>query len=206
MADKKQLEAFTSPIGEAIYPWISKADTKHDAAGVFHTDLSVPFEAADAFIAKLEKVRNDFKATLPVNKQGALTDKPVYEQEYSRPVYKEGMAPEEKAAVKSAHVPELTGNVLFRFKLKNNVTTGAGETFTQTPIVVNAADGEKVEGPVYMGSIIRVRGQIVPYTNSMSGVVGITLRMKAVQVIEQVGGSGGGSSFWTDGFNDEEAA
>ena len=199
MADdkKKYLEAFTSPVGEAVFPWLTKADTEHDASGVFHTDLSVPFEAADAFIAKLEKVRNEFKATLTVAQQGALNDKPVYKDELTRP-------PKDASdEVKAAFVPEKTGNVLFRMKLKNNVTTGAGETFTQTPILVSADTGEKITDPVYGGSIIRVRGQIVPYTNAASGIVGVTLRMKAVQVIELVTGGSGGSSFWTDGFNED---
>jgi hypothetical protein len=52
-----------------------------------------------------------------------------------------------------------------------------------------------------MGSVIRIKGQIAPYTNAMSKSAGITLRMKAVQVIERVGGGDGNSSFWTD-FDD----
>ncbi len=192
------LEAFTSPAGVAIYPWLTKADTEHDAAGVFHTDISVAFEDAQAFIAKLEKARDDFTATLGIAKQAALTSKPVYAQEYTRP--EKGATDEEKAAF----APEVTGNVLFRFKLKNNVTTNAGETFTQTPIIVDAATGAKVEDSVYGGSIIKVRGQIVPYTNAAAGIVGVTLRMKAVQVIDLVTG-GGNSAFWTEGF-DEDAA
>ncbi len=58
--------------------------------------------------------------------------------------------------------------------------------------------------PVYGGSIIRVRGQIVPYTSAAAGICGITLRMKAVQVIDLVTGSGEGSAFWTD-FDDAAA-
>jgi hypothetical protein len=43
MANK--YESFTTPEGEAVFPWITKADTAHDAAGIFHVDLSVPFES-----------------------------------------------------------------------------------------------------------------------------------------------------------------
>lgn len=199
MTDKKNfLEAFTSPAGVAVYPWLTKADTEHDAAGVFHTDLSIPFEDAQTFIAKLEAARDTFTDTLDVAKQNALNPKPVYAQEYTRP------AKEATDEEKAKFVPELTGNVLFRFKLKNNVTTNAGEVFTQTPIIVDAATGARVEDSVYGGSVIKVRGQIVPYTNAAAGIVGVTLRMKAVQVIDLVTG-GGNSSFWTEGF-DEDAA
>lgn len=198
--DKKYLEAYTSPVGEAVFPWLTKADTEHDASGVFHVDLSVPADAADGFIAKLEKVRSDFLATLSVAQQTALTLKPVFKMEMTR--YAKDATDDEKLNF----VPTETGNLLFRMKLKNNVTTGKGETFTQEPIIVSADTGEKVTDPVYGGSILRVRGQIVPYTNAASGIVGVTLRMKAVQVIELVTGGSGGSAFWTDGFNDEEAA
>ena len=197
MADKPTLQAFLSPAGEAVFPWITRADTEHDANGVFHTDLSVPFEEAQDFIAQLEKARDSFVQTLPVNKQKSLTPRPVYFEEMTRPEYPEGATKEQKAEIRAAWDGEPTGNVIFRFKLKNNVTTQAGETFTQTPVVVDDSTGEDIEGAVYGGSIIRVKGQIVPYTNAAAGIVGVTLRMKAVFVIEQVGGSGGdGSDFW----------
>ena len=205
MADKKYLEAFTSPAGEAVYPWLTKADTEHDVAGVFHTDLSVPFELADEFIAKLEKARDDFTATLTVAQQQALNTRAVYKMELTRPTFPEGATDDEKTAIKATFAPTETGNVLFRFKLKQKVVTASGEAFTQSPIIVLAETGQRVESPVYGGSIIRVRGQIVPYTNAAAGMVGVTLRLKAVQVIDLKTGGAGGGSFWTDGFNEDAA-
>lgn len=196
MADKPQLKAFLSPAGEAVFPWITKADTEHDANGVFKTDLSVPFEEAQDFIATLEKARDDFIATLPLNKQKSLTPRPVYMEEYTRPEYPENATKEEKAEIRATWEGEPTGNVLFRFKLKNNVTTKNGESFTQAPVVVDDETGEDIEGAVYGGSIIRIKGQVVPYTNDAAGVAGVTLRMRAVFVIEQVGGDGGDGSYW----------
>ena len=202
MADKKYLEAFTSPAGEAVFPWITRADTEHDASGVFHTDLSVPLELAEEFIAKLENARDEFLTTLSAAQQATLVARPVYKLELTRPVFEPGITDDEKAAIKAAFVGTETGNVLFRFKLKAQVTPKVGEAFTQAPIVVTADTGERVESPVYGGSIIRVRGQIVPYTNVAAAMVGVTLRLKAVQVIELQTGGPGGSSFWTDGFNE----
>lgn len=198
MSDKQPLQAFLSPAGEAVFPWITRADTEHDAAGVFHTDLSIPFEEAQDFIATLEKSRDGFIQTLPIAKQKSLQPKAVYFAEMTRPDYPEGATREEKAAIRDNFEGEPTGNVVFRFKLKNNVTTQDGTTFMQTPVVVDDSTGEDIEGAVFGGSIVRVKGQIVPYTNAAAGIVGITLRMKAVFVIEQVGGTGGdgGSDFW----------
>lgn len=205
MADKPKYEAFTTPVGEAIFPWITKADTEHDAGGVFHVDLAVPAEEAQDFIAKLERVRDEFIATLPVAKQKSLTPKPVYIDEYTRPEYPDGASKEEKRAIRDAWEGEPTGNVIFRCKMKNTVTLSDGKTFTQSPIVIMAATGEKVDKPVYGGSVLRVRGQIVPYTNAASATVGITLRMKAVQVLEIVTGGGDAEEFWTD-FPEDEVA
>ena len=197
----EQLEAFTSPVGEAVFPWITRADTRFNADGVYKTQLSVPMEEAQAFIAKLEKVRNDFIATMDPVKQQTFNSVAVYEDEYSRPVFPADATDEQKDAIRAGHVPELTGNVLFKFKLNARVTPRdeTKDSFTQSPIVVSAADGAAVEQPVYGGSAIRIKGQIAPYTNAMSKSVGITLRMKAVQVVDLVSGNGGGdSSFWTD--------
>lgn len=188
-------EAFTSPAGEAVWPWITKADTEFDPKGVFRTDLAVPIEEAQDFIAKLENARKNFIQTLPINKQKALSPIPVYREEFTRPEYPEDSTAEQRKAIRDEWEGEPTGNVLFRFKLKAFVETDDGG-FTQSPTVVKADTGEAIEDPVYGGSIIRVRGQIVPYTNPAAGTVGLTLRMKAVQVIEHVKGSSDG--FWTN--------
>ena len=197
MADKPMYEAFITPAGEAVFPWLTKADTEHDPNGIYHVDLSVPGEIAQDFIAKLERVRDEFIATLPVAKQNALAPKPVYFDELTRPDYPEESTKEERKAIRDAWEGEPTGNVIFRIKMKAKFTNSDGEVFEQSPVVVSAETGERIESPVYGGSIIKVKGQIVPYTNAAAGIVGVTLRMKAVQVIELVTGSGG-SGFWTD--------
>lgn len=200
--DKPRYETFITPLGEAIFPWLTKADTEHDAGGVYHVDVSVPFEAATDFIAKLERVRDEFIATLPVAQQKSLAPKPVYIDELTRPTYPEDATKEEKAAIRDAWEGEPTGNVIFRCKMKAQFMNADKDVFTQEPVVVLADTGERVTDPVYGGSILKVKGQIVPYTNKASATVGVTLRMKSVQVTELVSG-GGGDGFWTD-FDDSE--
>jgi len=198
MSEAPRYEAVTTPAGVAIYPWITKADTEHVPTGVFKVDLSIPEELAADTIAKLETVRDEFIATLPQAKQEALTPRPVYLVEYTRPDYPEDSTAEQRKALRDAHEGVPTGNVLLRFKLKAKVTPKDGEAFDQAPVVVDATTGEKITKPVYDGSVVRIKGQVVPYTSAASGIVGVTLRMKAVQVIELVTGSGGEAGFWTD--------
>lgn len=180
MSDAPNFEVFTTPVGELVYPWLTKADTRYDPDGLFQTKLLLPFEMAETqeFIAKLEGVLNDFYQTLDAAKQKTYNIRPVYEDELDD----EGNP---------------TGNVLFKFKLRAKVTNKEGETFEQSPTCVFAEDGAAVEAPIYGGTMARIKGQIVPYTTAAQKLVGVTLRPRAVQVHELVTGSGGGA-FWTD--------
>lgn len=204
MSDKPRYESVITPAGVAVWPWLTKADTAHNPTGVYKVDLSLPPELAQDVIAKLEKVRDDFIATLPVAKQQALTPRPVYLDEYTRPEYPEGATEDQRAKIKNEFIPEKTGNILLRWKLKAIVMPKDKEPFEQAPVIVDAATGERITVPVYDGSIIKIKGQVVPYTNAMSAVVGITLRMRSVQVLELVTGSGtgDGAGFWTDFENE----
>jgi hypothetical protein len=195
-----QLNSFVTPVGEAVFPWLYEPDTRYVPEGVYQTLLSVPFEEAQTFIAELERIRDDYMDTLDPAKRPLYNATPVYTEEYTRPEFPEGATDEEKAAIKAAHKPEPTGNVLFKLKMKAKVQPRDEnkEAFTQSPVIVSAETGEKIEDPVYMGSIIRVKGQVCPYSNAMSKQVGVSLRMKAVQVVELVTGGNGGGSEWTD--------
>lgn len=199
MSNKKpRYEAFTTPIGEAIFPWLTAPETQFDPNGVYKTDLALDPDDAAPLIAKLERVRDEFVQTIPAAKRQAINILPVYREEYTRPEYPEDASDEEKKAIRDEWIGEPTGRILIRAKMKKVVNLADGTFFEQEPVIVDAETGEKVEGPVYGGSRIRLRGQIVPYRNNAAGNAGVTLRLKAVQVVEQKGGSGGGEGFWTE--------
>jgi hypothetical protein len=178
--NKPQYEIFTTPVGELVYPWLTRADTRYDPDGVFQTKLLLPFEGAQELIAKLETARSDFIDTLDLKVRNTYQPVDVYEDETDD----EGNP---------------TGNVLFKLKLKNNVTVrSTKETFTQTPVLVMADDGSAVEAPIYGGTMARIKGQIVPYTNGKDKAVGVTMRLRSVQVHELVSGNSDGGAFWSD--------
>lgn len=190
MSDKRpNYEVFQSPIVELLYPWLNTPDVRYNKTGVYQTKLRIPFEDAQDFIALLERVRNDFIATLETLIQSTYTVKDVYEHEFTAP--DRDASDEEKASF----VPEPTGKVLFKAKLNAVVTPAKGDTFTQAPILKNAADNSDVTEAIWTGTLAKAKGQIVPWTNAAQKQAGVTLRLRAVQVHELVTGEG---SKWGD--------
>ncbi len=178
---KPNFEIYTTPVGELVYPWLTRADTRYEPDGVFQTKLLVPFDSPDTqeLIARLEGTLTAFVGTLDDKVRNTYTLAKVYENDTDD----EGVE---------------TGNVLFKFKLKNHVTTRAKDTFTQTPVLIMADDGSRVEAPIYGGTMARIKGQIVPYTSGKDKIAGLTLRLRSVQVHELVSGGGDGGAFWSD--------
>jgi len=199
---KSRFEAFVSPIGEAVWPYLIAPDTRHDVNGIYHVDVSIPKDLAADFITKLDAaldryIENELNST----QKATLARKPVFRPEFTFPEYPEGASEDERAAIKDSFVAEETGNLLFRTKMSAQFTTKKGDIVTQTPVVVSADTGERVTETVFMGSTLRVKGQIIPYINAAAQIVGLSLRLKSAQIIELKTGSGTG--FWTD-FESED--
>ena len=210
MAIKPKYEAFVSPVGTAVFPYLITPDTRFNSDGTYVVDLSLPKELAADFTSRLEGTLEKFFTTeLNTTQQTTLARKPVFKVEYTRPDYTdaaEGDAAEaSRQAIKDSHVPEETGNVLFRLKMNAKFTKRNGEIVEQHPIVVDAESGERVTENVWTGSTLRVKGQIIPYINNAAQVAGLSLRLKSVQVIDLVTGSGDGAGFWTN-FDVEDVA
>jgi len=79
---------------------------------------------------------------------------------------------------------EPTGNVIFRFKSKavgkNNKT---GETW-KNQVALFDGKGKPTKVKVGGGSTIKVAAEVVPFHMASNDAAGVTLRLKAVQVIE----------------------
>ena len=189
-------EAFVSPIGTAVWPYLTAPDTRHDVNGIFHVDVSVPADIAETFVSRLDGALDKYiNEELSTNQKATLARKPVFKNELTYPEFPEDATDEEKDEIKDGFTPEETGNLLFRVKMAAQFTTKKGEVVTQRPIVVST-DGERVTESVFMGSTLRVKGQIVPYISAASQIVGISLRLKSAQIIDLVSGAGG--KFWSD--------
>lgn len=147
----------TTPVGVANYPYIFTADTQFEKAGVFSVKLILSDNDAKPFVKVYEE-------TLKARQKKENTDKRSAHNQYK--VLKDG-------------------GIEFKFKLKQKVTMRDGTDFEQRPKILNADKTVAEEQPVYSGSKMKIAFQAVSWHNNLQGV-GVSLRLKAVQLIEVV--------------------
>lgn len=171
MSQKNKRPRYVSPAGIAQYPYLSAPDTKFNPDGDYKVNLEVSGEDA----AKL---------TTFLDEQHELA---VAEAKKGNPgkKIKEGDLP--------YTVNDETGKVAFKFKLKAKVHPKNGDSFEQRPALFDAkgkplGTDTKIGG----GSKLKTSFELVPYYTAIAGA-GVSLRLKAVQVIDLVEYSSGGS-------------
>ena len=180
MAEKKKAERFVSPKGIASYPYLTKPDTKCNPDGEYTVSLLV--SGGDASKA-IDFLTEQHKAAV-------------------------AKAQKENAGkrVKESELPFIEnddGTVTFKFKLKAKVTPKKGDPFEQKPALFDAKGKPLTGAPkVGGGSTIKVSYEVVPYYTAIAGA-GVSLRLKAVQIIELHEYSDGGNAE-SYGFCEEE--
>jgi len=176
MAKKKQKKILvTSPQGVAVYPWIQKPDFEYKAGGEYHVKLRLDSSAAEGFIAELTghfDALYEAECTKQGKKQLKVTDD-------GRPW----------ANATDRDTDEELDDIEFSFKRKHKVEPKGRKPFILPPPVIVDSQGNPVNEPVYGGSEIRVRSEIVPWYTPKFGF-GIQLRMTAIQVLKLVSSGG----------------
>ena len=164
--------------GIAVYPHLNEPDTKFDDDGVYQLQLSLGARDSEKLIEKIEQIRDEAYATeCKERKKPKLkkADLPFQEE------YDEDGSP--------------TGNWLFRIKLKAKTAKG----FDQRPTLVDAGCNPMTEN-IGSGSEVVVDFDPRPWFVAALGV-GVTLRLRGVQVIELKEFSGSSVAFQAvDGF------
>lgn len=171
MSQKNKRPRYVSPMGIAQYPYLSAPDTKFNPDGDYKVNLEVSGEEA----SKLTTFLDEQHELAVANAKKENTGKKI----------KEGDLP--------YSVNEETGKVSFKFKLKAKVTPKNGEAFEQRPALFDAK-GKPLGNDIKIGggSKLKVSFELVPYYTAIAGA-GVSLRLKAVQVIDLVEYSSGGS-------------
>ena len=180
MAEKNKAERFVSPKGTASYPYLTKPDTKFNPDGEYKVSLIVAGDDASKAIDFLTEQHEAAVAKAKKENAGKRV--------------KEGDLP---------FIENDDGTVTFKFKLKAKVTPKKGDPFEQKPALFDAK-GKPLVGDLKVGSgsVIKVSYEVVPYYTAIAGA-GISLRLKAVQIIELKEYSGGGNAE-SYGFGEEE--
>ena len=171
----------TTPVGTAVFPRLNEPDTQFDKDGLYNVVLRLPSEEAEETIAAITEV---FKENL------------------------KSVSKEKGKKVKQAPLPiknvededgSPTGEVDIKFKLRA-VGKKDGQSWEQRPALFDSS-GKPCSENIGGGATIKVGAEVVPYFTSSIGAV-VTLRLKAVQVVNLVEFSSGGFESW--GFSEEE--
>jgi hypothetical protein len=177
---KKRYLRFTTPVGTALWPHLNEPDTKFDKDGSYSVNLVLNKEETENIKSKLSEVLQEFISSgeSKTNKKAPLPIKEDKDQD-GKP----------------------TGNYQIKFKLRA-VGQSRGERWEQRPALFDS-QLQPCTDVIGNGSRIKVGAEVVPYSTAMAGT-GVSLRLKAVQVIELSNGGGASADAWSfskeDGF------
>lgn len=188
MSKKPKLPRYVTPKGTAQYPYLTKPDTKFNPDGEYKVNLELNAEDASEIMSFLDEQLAESIAKAKKENAGKKI--------------KEGDVP--------YSVDEDSGKVTLRFKLKAKVTPKNGEPFEQR-VAIFDAKGKPITDEIKIGggTQMKVSYEVMPYYTSMVGA-GISLRVRAVQIIELVEFSSAGAGAYgfgsEDGYEAEESA
>jgi len=168
-------QIIVTPKGELVYPHLSKPDTKFDKDGVYRTVLKTEYnDEAKQFARKLEELVDEYAHQL-----GKKT----------------------KRAPLPFKINEEDGTLEVTLKCKAKGIRNDGTTWEQKPVIFDSKGTPfEPDGVIWGGTVAKI--SFTPSLYSVAAIgTGISLRLKAVQIIDLVKG---GNSSDTYGFTEEE--
>ncbi|GAB2639601.1 hypothetical protein [Vibrio panuliri] len=184
LISKKNYKTYTTPTCTLKYPWLNEADTKFNAEGVYHTQFILSAEEAEPLIKLVEDAQADKVEEVQAEKgkKPRLEELPFERNEDGTVTFR----CKQKATGKS----RLTGKPI---EFKVALFDAHGCAIAEPPIIRG-------------GTKACIALEVVPYFVQKAGV---TLRPRAVQIIELSQGGGDADSFGfgkQDGFTQEVPA
>jgi len=157
--------------GKALWSKVFEPDTRFVPEGEYSVQVVVPETEAQDVCEQLDAM---VKAKL---------EETVKEQ----PKLKTVLSTRQSYEDDTDEAGNPTGNLVFKTKMKARIKSRNGQVYEQKPAVVDAKrtpmDGNQLVGN---GSIIKVAVEPVPYMMQSTKQVGVSLRLKAVQILELV--------------------
>lgn len=195
MAKSTTKVSMITPKGPSIYPKVNAPDYKFDPRGKYSSkirlDASDP--AVQAFVSRLEKLRDDFFASevsrLTAEKKAALA--------------KELGVDSVIKIERDDETGEETGFLIFSASMYASGERKDGSRWEQKPAIFDAKGNELKNPPaIYGGTVMKLSVDVDPFVNQTSKKVCLSTRLTAVQVINLV--TGGQRSFSGYGFGAED--
>lgn len=174
-----------SPKGIARYPYLNTPDTKFNPEGDYKVTLVLDNnDETSALVATLNAIHEEAIAKAKQDNPGKKI----------------------KIATLPINDEAEEGKTYISFKLRANVTPRNGSPFSQKPALVDAG-GSPMTKSIFGGSVIKVAFEASSFYTATVGA-GLTLRLKAVQVIELAAkGAGGDFGFEAvEGYKDDGIA
>lgn len=179
----RDYQKIVTPSGIAIYPHLTEPDTKFNAMGEYKVSLSLSEDEAAPIVEKVDEVMEQAQELIPAGKRKKEAEPPYFPE-----LDDEGQE---------------TGRVVFKFKMKAKVNTKDGRTIEMSPKMFDSKGTLMTDvDSIWGGSILRVSADLIPYYVAAVGA-GVSMRLKAVQIIELRTG-GGGSDAANYGFDATE--
>lgn len=170
--------------GKATWAKVYEPDTRFVKEGLYSINVSIPEAEASAICEQFEDALKEYADKLVKDNpkiKNVLSIRKPFETEYD-------------------DNGDETGCILFKPKNKAQITARDGKTYTRTVAVVDAKRNPLDKSTLIgNGSTVKVAFEAAPYYLATDKVAGLSLRLKAVQVLELVSYSKG-----TDAFFDEE--
>lgn len=162
-----------SPRGVARYPYLNEPDheyaIKYGNAPEFKVQLVPSIEDGEAFKKQLEKFHD--------------SELKRFSKDEGKQLKKHDAIPYADVLDKDTQDP--TGEIAFKFKLKaEGKNSKTGETWSNS-IAWKSAQNQPIQKPIDKvggGSVIRIAYE--PYCWNIAGKVGMTLRLKVIQLLE----------------------
>ena len=190
-------DTLTTPRGKFIWPHLTTPNTQFDENGVYEVRLQFELEPNKSFLDKLSHVFDRGYEDLCSTK-----NKKIKIRDYLKTHSDDERNP----------IPEGHGELKFKMKASG---TNNGESWTQRPALFDSQGNvmnkilEESGDKIGSGSIGKISFQPKFYFVASVGA-GLTLRLKAAQILKMVTYSGGGSDISkfgfekTDGFTIDE--
>ena len=151
-----------SPVGIAVYPALSRPDTKFDELGIWKADLAVPLAEAEALMAQLSDIHKKHTGKAAKKSENTMWYLETDDQ------------------------GEETGNVVFKIRVKNRLNK-KGEVWNRRPKLFDAAL-KPIDVNPWGGTEMVVSFDV--YEWDAGGKKGVSLQPVGVPILNLKTGSG----------------